>query len=116
VQKLRAQNGVALRTPQTLQVKAPGQDEVTFESYDDTNYGYLRLVVDPQQLRIEYHPASDTVDVKTPDDSVTVDLRSHKRTLYRPNNLGYPDMVQAVRNQRDAQAQQAKIVTKRRRR
>jgi Calcineurin-like phosphoesterase len=111
VQKLRPQNGLALRTPQTVQVKAPGQDEVIFENYDDTNYGYLRVIADAQQLRIEYHPASDTVNVKTPDDSVTVDLRSHKRTAYIPNNLGYPDLVKAVRNQRRAQARR---VTKRR--
>ena len=115
VQKLRPQNGLALRTPQTVQVKAPGQDEVTFENYDDTNYGYLRVIADAQQLRIEYHPASDTVNVKTPDDSVTVDLRSHKRTAYIPNNLGYPDLVRAVRDQRRAQARRLKSGTKRRR-
>jgi len=50
------------------------KDSVTFESYDDKNYGYLRILVDPAQLRIEYHPASDGSQTKTPDDSVTVDL------------------------------------------
>ena len=103
VQKLRSPNGLALRTPQTLQVKAPGQDEVTFENYDYTHYGYLRLIVDAGQLRIEYHPASDTVAVKTPDDSVTIDLRSRKRTVYTPNNLGYPELTQAVRDRLEAQ-------------
>jgi hypothetical protein len=39
----------------------------------------LRIVVTAQQLRIEYHPASDGSTMKTPDDAVTVDLAS--RTL-----------------------------------
>jgi hypothetical protein len=90
VQKLQAQKGVALRAPQTLQARPASDDAVTFENYDDTNYGYLRVIVDPRQLRIEYHPASDTVHTKTPDDSVTVDLASRKRTTYVPNDLGYP--------------------------
>ena len=50
------------------------KDSIVFESYDDVNYGYLRVLVDPSQLRIEYHPASDGSTTKTPDDSVTVDL------------------------------------------
>ena len=51
-------------------------DTLTLESYDDTDYGYLRVLVDPTQLRIEFHPASDGGQTKTPDDSVTVDLAS----------------------------------------
>jgi hypothetical protein len=51
---------------------------VTFENYDDTDYGYLRVIVNAQQLRIEYHPASDGTVAKTPDDSVTVDLKSRQ--------------------------------------
>lgn len=67
----------ALRTPQQLQV--PGHaDKVTLESYDDQDYGYLRVVVTATQLRIEYHPASDGAAAKTPDDFVTVDLTSRK--------------------------------------
>jgi hypothetical protein len=104
VTKLHKQNGIPLRTPQTLLPKTPADDGVTFENYDDTNYGYLRLIVDPQQLRIEYHPASDTVNTKTPDDSVTVDLKSRKRTMYTPNDLGYPDDARKVRDLHDAQA------------
>jgi len=49
-------------------------DAVTFESYDDKSYGYLRIIADPTQLRVEYHPASDGGATKTPDDAVTVDL------------------------------------------
>ncbi len=70
--------GQALRTPLNLEVPA-GSDPVVLESYDDGDYGYLRIVVTAQQLRIEYHPASDGSTMKTPDDAVTVDLAS--RTL-----------------------------------
>jgi hypothetical protein len=67
-----------LRTPQSMPIFAQPEvkDSVTFESYDDTDYGYLRILVDPTQLRIEFHPASDGGQTKTPDDSVTVDLAS----------------------------------------
>ena len=41
-------------------------------------YGYLRIIADKAQLRIEYHPASDGEDSKTPDDFVTVDLATQK--------------------------------------
>lgn len=90
VQKLRATKGVPLRTPQTLQRKTAQDDAVTFENYDDTNYGYLRIIVDPKQLRIEYHPASDGIGAKTPDDSVTVDIASRTQALYAANDLGLP--------------------------
>ena len=66
-----------LRTPQALQV--PGHaDRVILENYDDQDYGYLRIVVTSAQLRIEYHPASDGAEAKTPDDFVTVDLATRK--------------------------------------
>ncbi len=65
-----------LRTPQSMPLFAQPakKDTITFENYDDTNYGYLRILVDPTQLRIEYHPASDGGQTKTPDDSATVNL------------------------------------------
>ena len=88
VQKLQAAAGQALRVPQVLQTQTADDDAVTFESYDDTNYGYLRIIVDTQQLRIEYHPASDGVAAKTPDDSVTIDLATRKQTVYAANDLG----------------------------
>ena len=64
----------ALRVPSPV----AGVTGVTFESYDDTDYGYLRVIVNAQQLRIEYHPASDGAAAKTPDDSVTVDLKTRQ--------------------------------------
>jgi hypothetical protein len=71
-----AKQGGALRTPMNLQVPA-GSDPVVLESYDDGDYGYLRIVVTATRLRIEYHPQSDGAGMKTPDDTVTVDLGSH---------------------------------------
>jgi len=103
VTKLQTQNGIPLRAPQTFLPKTPADDAVTFENYDDTNYGYMRLIVDPRQLRIEYHPASDTINTKTPDDSVTIDLTTRKRTVYTPKDLGYPKMAQEARDKHMAQ-------------
>ncbi len=100
VQKVMGPKGIALRTPQVLQAKTANDDAVTFENYDDTNYGYLRLIVDPKQLRIEYHPASDGVGAKTPDDSVTVDLATRRQTAYTPNDLGYPASARQIAERR----------------
>jgi Calcineurin-like phosphoesterase len=72
------QDGGVLRAPVELPQLAQGRDTIIFENYDDQNYGYLRILVDKEQLRIEYHPASDGRQAKTPDDHVTVDLASHK--------------------------------------
>jgi hypothetical protein len=63
-------DGNALRTPMKV------NPTLTLENYDDTNYGYLRIVVDTGNLRIEYHPASDGAGAKTPNDTVTVDLKT----------------------------------------
>ena len=63
-------NGNALRTPMKV------NPTLTLENYDDTNYGYLRIVVDTGNLRIEYHPASDRAGAKTPNDTVTVNLKT----------------------------------------
>jgi hypothetical protein len=52
---------------------------LTLDSYDDTDYGYLRVVVNATTMRIEYHPQSDGGSTKTPNDVVTIDLAS--RTL-----------------------------------
>jgi len=63
-------NGNALRTPMKV------NPTLTLENYDDINYGYLRIVVDTINLRIEYHPASDGAGSKTPNDTVTVNLKT----------------------------------------
>src|ERR1700722_6970807 len=63
-------NGNALRPPMKV------NPTLTLENYDDINYGYLRIVVDTINLRIEYHPASDGAGSKTPNDTVTVNLKT----------------------------------------
>jgi hypothetical protein len=39
-------------------------------------YGYLRIIVTPTTLTIEYHAANDT-QTKSPNDQVTVTLATH---------------------------------------
>jgi Calcineurin-like phosphoesterase/Iron/zinc purple acid phosphatase-like protein C len=74
----------ALRTPVLQGPLSNGKDEITFENYDDQDFGYLRIIVNQTQLHIEYHPASDGPNAKTADDFVTVDLKSQTLTPYRP--------------------------------
>ena len=85
VTRLTHANSPALRTPlrETAQ-EQNGSEQVILENYDDVNYGYLRLIVDSQQLRIEYHPQADGSAAKTPDDFVTVDLATRKLVHFRP--------------------------------
>jgi hypothetical protein len=76
--RLTKKGDPAIRVPVDQPTLAHGGDAVTFESYDFTDYGYLRVTATAAQLRIEYHPASDDDESKTPDDSVTVDLATRK--------------------------------------
>jgi hypothetical protein len=71
------------RAPTVIQAAGHGHDLIRLENYDDQDYGYLRIVVTKSQLRIEYHPASDTDAAKTPDDVVAVDLA--KGTIVAPD-------------------------------
>ncbi len=96
VQKLEAAGGVPPRAPQLFQAATATDDAVTFENYDDTGYGYLRLIVTGKQLRIEYHPASDGAGAKTPDDTVTIDLSTRRQTVYTPNDLGMPAKAREI--------------------
>jgi hypothetical protein len=79
-----------LRAPQIIQNASRSVDKIVLESYDDTNYGYLRVIVDEKQLRIEYHPATDGKDTKTPDDFATVNLATRMLEHYVANDLGMP--------------------------
>ncbi len=83
VTRLTTKKEGTLRTPMVVQSDAA--DTVTLESYDDVHYGYLRIIADPKQLRIEYHPASDGTAQKTPDDSITVAIGSHSMVHYVPS-------------------------------
>jgi len=87
------------RSPQIIQAAGAGTDQVVLENYDAApgHYGYLRVIVDNSQLRIEYHPAGDGAGAKTPDDYVTVDLKTRMATHYTANDLGTPAAAQAVR-------------------
>ena len=67
---LEAMNGT-YRTP------FPIDSTLTLESYDGTDYGYLRVIVNATTLTIEFHPQSDGSTTKTPDDTVTVTLATH---------------------------------------
>jgi Calcineurin-like phosphoesterase/Iron/zinc purple acid phosphatase-like protein C len=69
--KVAAIAGSPPRTP--LNVNA----DLIFENYDDTDYGYLRIVVNATQMRIELHDAQVGQVFKSPSDAVTVDLASH---------------------------------------
>lgn len=73
-----------LRTPVLQGSLSDGSDSVVFENYDDQDFGYLRLIADAKQLRLEYHPASDGAQAKTPDDFVTVDLATRTLVHFRP--------------------------------
>ena len=50
---------------------------LTLENYDDTDFGYLRVIVSATTIRIEFHPESDGGTTKTPNDVVTVTLANH---------------------------------------
>lgn len=91
----------AVRAPQVIQ-SGRGVDTVVLENYDAApgHYGYLRVLVTQKQLRIEYHPAGDGPTVKTPDDSVTIDLATRKRTTWVANDLGLPKLASEVRKKR----------------
>jgi calcineurin-like phosphoesterase family protein len=47
------------------------------EKYDDTHYGYLRITVDAEQLRIGFHQVGSSTLAQSRYDMVTVDLDSH---------------------------------------
>lgn len=84
IRSLTRPGNPALRTPIVFPTLSNGKDQIVFENYDDTKYGHLRVIVDPKQLRLEYHPASDGDSAKTPDDFVTVDLATRKLVHYQP--------------------------------
>ncbi len=56
------------------------------------------MIATAEQLRIEYHPASDSAAAKTPDDSVTIDLHTRQQTVYTANDLGMPAQAKAARS------------------
>jgi hypothetical protein len=61
----------------TYRTPYPIDSTLTLESYDGTDYGYLRVIVNATTLTIEFHPQSDGATTKTPNDVVTVTLATH---------------------------------------
>lgn len=57
-------------------VKAGG---LTLEKYDDTHYGYLRITVDDQLLRIGFHQVGASSLAQSRFDMVTIDLASRRK-------------------------------------
>jgi hypothetical protein len=88
-----------LRAPQMIQASSKTKDQVVLENYDDRTYGYLRLIVNPQQLRVEYHSATDGSQSKAPTDFVTVDLTDRKIVHYVGRDLGMPKKAEHIRHQ-----------------
>ena len=83
VARLTHKGSPTLRTPMAQAPLSDGTDTITLENYDDQDFGYLRVIVDSSQLRIEYHPQSDGENSKTPDDFVTVDIATRKLVHYQ---------------------------------
>lgn len=54
-----------------------GSGGLLLEKYDDVDYGYLRITVDKNQLRIAYHQATSDGLLQSRFDLVTVDLKTH---------------------------------------
>ncbi|SIT43823.1 Metallophosphoesterase [Paraburkholderia ribeironis] len=97
VQRLTTNGQPPLRAPQLIQAASKHTDAVVFENYDDQNYGYLRIIANPTQLRIEYHPAVDGPHTKAPDDQVTVDLATRKLSHFVARDSGVPALAARIR-------------------
>jgi hypothetical protein len=71
--------GHAPHSPMRATYRTPYKidNTLTLENYDDTDYGYLRVVINAQTMSIEFHPQSDGGTTKTPNDVVTITLATH---------------------------------------
>ncbi|HEY3988975.1 MAG TPA: metallophosphoesterase [Acidobacteriaceae bacterium] len=67
-------SGNTIRTPMTV------DSGLTLASYDDTHYGYMRVIVNATTLTMEFHPAEDGGTTKTPDDTFTLNLKTRAIT------------------------------------
>jgi hypothetical protein len=95
--KLAKHGDPTLRAPQVIQAATSSTDQVVLENYDDTHYGYLRIVVTQAQLRIEYHATSDASSAKSPSDYVTVDLATRQIAHFAAPDLGRPAAAATAR-------------------
>jgi hypothetical protein len=67
----------------TLEALAKDGRETPYLVAGNGGHAISRLIVDPTQLRIEYHPQSDGEASKTPDDYVTVELATRQIVHYQ---------------------------------
>jgi Calcineurin-like phosphoesterase len=84
LQKLSVDTTLRTPIPMPAFTQPERKDSVTLDNYDFNSFGYLRVIVDTTQLRIEYHPEGDGVTTKTPDDFVTVLLKNGTLVHYVP--------------------------------
>jgi Calcineurin-like phosphoesterase len=86
----------SLRTPAPMPgfAQPERKDSVSLDNYDFTSFGYLRIIVDATQLRIEFHPEGDGVTTKTPDDFVTVLLSDGTLVHYDPPTTPLQNQIQ----------------------
>ena len=82
---VRGTRGYPATTPENgtdvsyLEVKpAIAVGGLKLEKYDDHNYGYLRITVDANQLRIAFHQVNTGTLLQSRFDLVTVDLATHR--------------------------------------
>ncbi len=61
----------------TYRTPYPIDSTLTLESYDDTHYGYLRVMVNAETMTVEFHTQGDGGTIKTPDDTVKITLATH---------------------------------------
>jgi hypothetical protein len=117
LQKLTHHGTPAIRVPvdQPSLALEGGGDSVTFESYDDQDFGYLRIIASNQQLRIEYHPAPDGEAAKTPDDFVTVDVATRTLIHYQVSGTANANAGSTARPTRPTRPSRKKAASRGRR-
>lgn len=71
---LQRRIGGGVATPMNLSLD---NDDVTLETFDEQNLGFLRITVDPKQLRLEYQPLSSGAAT----DSITLDLTTRQLAI-----------------------------------
>ena len=54
-------------------------DGLTLEKYDDRNYGYLKIAVDPKKLQIAFHHVNESSLTQSRFDLVSIDLATHRK-------------------------------------
>jgi hypothetical protein len=77
--------GPGLRTPFEV---SPGP--LILQSYNDQDFGFLRVTVDRERLRVEHQQVTDGGTAGSPVDSVTVELATHRVVAGSPGGTAKP--------------------------